>query len=98
MKESKMVNTIYTTDYQKTPWDNSKVTAISSKETGGITVMCVRVPTVEEQKEEIKAMNERIKKMKRKMNLNIIALAFCYGALVGIFVFIVLYVLTGGYL
>jgi hypothetical protein len=52
------------------------------------------VPTVEEQKEEIKAMNERIKKIERQRSLELVACGFILGAVCCL----VLYVLTGGYL
>jgi hypothetical protein len=52
------------------------------------------VPTVEEQKEEIKAMNERIKKIERQRSLELVACGFILGAVCCL----VLYILTGGYL
>jgi hypothetical protein len=52
------------------------------------------VPTVEEQKEEIKAMNNRMKKLYRKKQIKMVACGFILGAVCCL----VLYVLTGGYL
>ena len=52
------------------------------------------VPTVEEQKEEIKAMNNRMKKLYRQKQIKMVACGFILGALSAT----ILYVLSGGYL
>jgi hypothetical protein len=84
----------YSTEYKKVFWDNAKVTVTTDKDAGGLTVTWESVPTVEEQKEEIKAMNERIKKIHRQISLELFACGFILGALSAT----ILYVLTGGYL
>ncbi len=85
---------LYSTEYKKVFWDNAKVTATTDKDAGGLTVTWESVPTVEEQKEEIKAMNERIKKIERQRSLELVTCGFILGAVCCL----VLYVLTGGYL
>ena len=88
--------TVSTTEYRKIPTDNLKVhvTCSHDGQTGIIKANFEDIPTVDEQKKEINAMNERIKKIERQRSLELVACGFILGAVCCL----VLYVLTGGYL